>query len=199
MASQAQRAGTLTDLFVRQMVQAAALEHPYFAIRTMPRSEHMVRDGFWSFGQEALLLRFFPSYVFARFHPGQRLRVAMLRGVHSIVGCAGRPTPVDSQELDALLRIEEARLTVHKAPYPGSGKRVRVNSGVLEGVRGYLIEEDFLIGGEASKTDGPLPNLVVSLSVLQRSVAVRVDRKSLVPERSLSKSLFRKSHPGIEE
>lgn len=162
MGNHAPRAGDLTDLLVRELVTAAAPRQPHFVIRTNHRADRQVRDRLLGYGFTPVQLRFLPGYIFVRFHPSQRLQIGTIAGVHSIVGFAAQPAPVDAQEFDALLRISESRLAVGPAPFPALGRSCRLISGPLEGIRGVLM-------GDA--TD---PRLVVSLTLLQRSIAVSV-------------------------
>ncbi len=110
-----------------------------------------------------VLLRFLPGFVFVRFHPAQRLQVGSISGVHSIVGFAAQPSPVNEEELEAMRRVAEARLAVGPAPFPAIGRSCRLVRGPLEGVRGVLM---------AQRKN---PQLVISLTALQRSIAVEVE------------------------
>ena len=120
-----------------------------------------------------------PGYLFVRFHPSQRLQIGALAGVHSIVGFAAQPSAVDEEELEALMRVSETRLPVGPAPYPALGRPCRLIAGPLEGARGVLM-------GEREK-----PMVVMSLSLLQRSIAVEVDAEWVGPFRPSSISAIR--------
>jgi transcription antitermination factor NusG len=152
-------------LLVRELLTAAAPRQPHFVIRTDYRADRQLKDRLLGYGFTPVQLRFLPGYIFVRFDPSQRLRIGTIAGVHSIVGFAGQPAPVDALELEALRRISESRLAVSPAPFPALGRPCRLMSGPLEGLRGVLM-------GDA--TD---PRLVVSLTLLQRSIAV-----SILPE-----------------
>ena len=163
MGTHAPRIGELADLFVRELVTAAAPKHPHFVIRTKTRADRQVLERLLAYGFKPLSLRFLPGYLFVRFHPSQRLQIGAIAGVHSIVGFAAQPSAVDEEELEALMRVSETRLPVGPAPYPAMGRPCRLIAGPLEGVRGVLM-------GVREK-----PIVVMSLSLLQRSIAVEVD------------------------
>ncbi len=122
-------------------------------------------------GLMPVVLKFIPGYVFARFHPSQRLQVGVISGVQSIIGFAAQPSPVDEDELEALRRVAEARLPVGPAPFPAYGRPCRLVRGPLEGTRGVLM-------GTQEK-----PLVVMSLTLLQRSVAVEVEADWVGPYR----------------
>jgi len=163
MGNQAPNVGEIADLFVRELVTAAAPKHPQFVIRTKPRADRQVQDRLLSQGFRPVGLKFLPTFLFVRFHPAQRLQIGSIAGVHSIIGFASQPSPVDDEEFEALMRVADSRLPVGPAPFPAVGRPCRFIGGPLEGARGVLM-------GDHAK-----PLVVMSLSVLQRSIAVEVD------------------------
>ncbi|WP_031496861.1 hypothetical protein [Bryobacter aggregatus] len=163
MANPALRSGALADLFVRGLVTAAEPKFPHFVIRTQPRAERQVRDRLLAQGFEALYLKFLPNFLFTRFSPSQRLQIASIAGVHSIIGVAAQPVAVDEKELDALVRVAECRLRTAPAPFPAEGHPCLLRSGPLEGVSGRL-----------TTTCQP-PLFLLSLSVLQRCVSIPIE------------------------
>jgi len=106
----------------------------------------------------------FPGYVFCCFDVTKRLPVLMAPGVVHIVSCGRIPQPVDEREMSAVLSIVQSGLTVKPHRFPLIGQSVELDRGPLAGAQGvilsYLGEEEF----------------VVSVSLLQRSIAVNVDR-----------------------
>jgi transcription antitermination factor NusG len=67
-------------------------------------------------------------------------------------------------EIESIQRLARARLPILPYPYLREGQRVRITDGPLEDVEGFLVR------GKPSKGF-----LVVSVEMLQRSVAVEVD------------------------
>ena len=164
MGTHAPRIGDFADLFVRELVTAVVPKHPHYVIRTKPRADRQVRERLQAQGFLPLSLKFFPGFIFLRFHQAQRLQIGSLPGVHSIVGFAAQPSAVNEEELEALVRAAESRLQVGPAPFPASGTLCRLIRGPLEGLSGVVMGE----------RDRPL--VVLSLTLLQRSVAVEVQR-----------------------
>ena len=114
-------------------------------------------------------LPLFPNYVFCRFQPEQRLPVLMVPGVFFIVGGPGGPEVIDASEIETLQRIAATGLRTQPLPFLAAGDRVRVLEGPLGGTEGIIESEK----GEC--------RLIVSITLLQRSVAVDVDRRWVRP------------------
>lgn len=109
----------------------------------------------------------FPGYVFCRFDPRKKLPVVSSRAIEYIVGARGTPAPIPDQQIVDIRRALEAG--ARPALYFSAGQRVRVEYGALAGVEG-------LLAGGASTG-----KLVVSVDLLQRSVAVYIDEHQVRP------------------
>ncbi len=116
----------------------------------------------------------FPGYLFCRFNVNQRLPIVVTPGVVRVVGVGGTPFPVEEQEIQALQAIVLSKLQAEPWSYLNIGQKVRIELGSLAGVEGILTG----VKG-ASK-------LVVSVSLLKRSVAVEIDESWVVPVRTLT-------------
>jgi transcription antitermination factor NusG len=110
-------------------------------------------------------LPLFPGYLFSRFDVGNRLPILTTPGVISIVGAGKTPLPVDDEEIDAIRAILRSGLTAQPWPFLCVGSRVYLEGGPLAGVEGIITNTDKVY------------RLVVSVSLLQRSVAVEIDRE----------------------
>lgn len=118
----------------------------------------------WSDRIKVVDLPLFPSYVFCRFNPADRSTpVVATPGVLKIVGFGSTPAAIDDQEISAIQQIATSRLSAGPWPFLGAGTRVRIQSGPLAGIDGCVVELK-------SETQ-----LVVSISLLQRSIAVGID------------------------
>ena len=153
--------------------------HRWFALRIKARREKLVAASLRGKGYEEFLplyrcrrywsdriksqeLPLFPGYVFCRFDVNSRLPILVTPGVMLIVGCAKVPLPVEDSEIAALQSIVSSGLQSEPWPYLRIGQRVRIERGSLEGVEGILL---------ATKPQ----RLVVSVTILQRSVAVEIE------------------------
>jgi len=111
----------------------------------------------------------FPGYVFARFCPIHRLPILTIPTVAYIVGTSAGPTPVDPDELAAVRRLAECGAMAEPYPFLAKGDLISIEDGPLRGVTGRL----------ASVGKGL--RVVVSISLLQRSIAVAIDRRWVRP------------------
>jgi len=85
-------------------------------------------------------------------------------GVVHVVGTRGAPTPLSELEITSLQAALKARVPIQPFPFVSAGQRVRITSGSLAGIEGIVL--------------GPKPNLriVLSITLLQRSVVLEIDR-----------------------
>jgi len=117
----------------------------------------------WKDRVKRVSLPLFPCYVFVRGPLVQWLPVLSTPGVHTVVGCGGRPATISNVEIDAVRRAVESPISVEPHPYLKCGDRVRVTAGPLRGLEGLLVRKKNWC------------KLLLSVEMLQRSVAVEVD------------------------
>ncbi len=115
----------------------------------------------------------FPGYLF--FHHAMDsksyIELRNARGLVKILGESwDRLAVVPENEIMAIQKIHNAGLPVRPHPYLREGQRVRLTDGLLAGSEGILLR---------TKPNKGL--LVVSVNLLQRSVAVEVDCTLVVP------------------
>jgi transcription antitermination factor NusG len=131
----------------------------------------------WSDRIAQIEIPLFPGYIFCRFDPTtRRMPLITTPGVIQIVGIAGTPAPIDNQEISALHAIINSGAAAQSWPYLRTGNRVRIDYGSLAGVEGMLIE--------VKKQH----RLVVSVTLLQRSVAVELERDWVIPCKPVSRA-----------
>ncbi len=164
----------------------AGEDAPWFALHVRSRCEKVVAASLRSKGYEEFLpfyrsrnrwsdrqkdvdLPLFPGYVFCRLQLARRLPVLTTPGVVSIIGAGKSPQPVEPLELAAVRSLVRSGLPAVPWPYLKAGERVRIDRGALEGVEGILT---------AVKKE---LRVVLSVTLLQRSVAVEIDRDFIRP------------------
>ena len=123
----------------------------------------------WSDRIKRLARPLFPGYTFCWFDAGRRLPVLTTPGVMSIVGPGKWPSPVAESELEAVRSMVNSGLPVSPWPFLREGQRLRIVRGSLEGVDGYFVRHK-----QGCR-------LVVSVTLLQRSVAVDIDSDCVRP------------------
>lgn len=114
-------------------------------------------------------LPLFPGYIFARFLASRRMEVERTAGIASVVRFSDQCCAVDDDEINAIRVVLNSGLEVRRAPFLRVGKHVAVKHGPLAGARGIVAE---------------IKNryrLVVSVSLLQRSVGVEIDEAMVEP------------------
>jgi transcription antitermination factor NusG len=115
----------------------------------------------------------FPGYLFVHhaMDRASHVEIRKVRGLARILGERwDRLATIPVHEMDAVRRLTDAREPVLPYPYLKEGQRVRMTSGPLTGVEGFLVE---------ARADRGV--LVVSVNLLQRSVAVAVDATDVAP------------------
>lgn len=123
----------------------------------------------WSDRIKELELPLFAGYVFCRFPVRDKSRILSTPSVVSIVGFAGKPVAVSDEEIELVRKMSTSGLRVGPWPYLRVGQRVRIEAGPLCGLEGILLQLK-----DAWR-------VVVSIELLQRSVAAEVDRDTVSP------------------
>jgi transcriptional antiterminator RfaH len=132
----------------------------------LPLSKSLHR---WSDRMKEFEVPLFPGYLFCRLNPHNRLPVLMTPGIIQIVGRGKTPIPVEEEEIAAIQQITKSGLPSMPWPYIQVGEVARIEEGPLEGLTGIIV-----------KIKSGL-KLVLSVNLLQRSVAVEVDRAWVRP------------------
>jgi len=125
----------------------------------------------WSDRVKEIELPLFPGYLFCRLDPRYRLPVLTTPGVMNIVGTGKTPIPVLDSEVEAIQTIVRSGQDALPWNFLQVGHLVWVEEGPLQGLEGILVEFR------------KRHRLVVSVTLLQRSVAVEVDRDWVRPVR----------------
>ena len=123
----------------------------------------------WSDRIQELDLPLIPGYVFCRFNVGDRRPILTTPGVVQIVGAGRTPEPVDEIEMRSLITAVQSGVHLQLWPFLKIGQRVSIEEGPLRSLEGILV------------TTKGKDQLILSVTLLQRSVAVTVDRRWIRP------------------
>jgi transcription antitermination factor NusG len=123
----------------------------------------------WSDRVKEIQLPLFPGYVFCRFDVQRRLPILTTPGVVNIVGVGKCPVPIDDLEIAALQATIRSGVPAAPCPYLQVGQCVRIECEPLRGIKGILLN----FKGQH--------RLILSVTLLQRSVAVEVDSSWVNP------------------
>jgi transcription antitermination factor NusG len=152
---------------------------PWYAVRTRSNCERLAttaleNNGYqpffpayrtqrrWSDRVVEATIPLFPGYFFCRFDPRYRAPILSTPGVVSIISFASEPAAVPDTEIEAVQLLLKSGLPLEPRTFLREGQRVRIVRGALEGIEGTLVK----IKGDCK--------FVVSISLLQRSVAVEI-------------------------
>jgi transcription antitermination factor NusG len=167
---------------------AVAEEARWYAVRTRPRHEKKVTSQLQNKGIETFLplitqthrwsdrnkkveLPLFSCYTFLHLAacPDKRLAVLQTLGVVGFVGAHGVGLPIPDKEIEDIQTLLAHSITCALYPFLKVGQRVRIRGGCLDGVEGILAAKN----GNRS--------LVVSIEMIQRSVAVCIEGYDVEP------------------
>ena len=123
----------------------------------------------WSDRSKIVESPLFPGYVFCRFDVHNRLPVLVTPGVISVVGIGKTPIAVEESEIFSLQAAIGSGIQMEPWPYVEIGERVRIKDDVLDGMEGILT------GFKGSH------RVVISITLLRRSVALEIDRTRITP------------------
>lgn len=163
---------------------------PWYAVQVKGRQEKLIASSLLSRGYESFLptyrcrrrwsdrvkeleLPLFDGYLFCRLDIKHRLPLLMTTGVIRIVGIGQEPIPIDENEMAAIYSIVLAGANAEPHPYLEIGQRVKIDRGPLAGIEGIHLNYK-----------NP-ERLVVSVSLLQRSIAVEIDEAWVKPVDSM--------------
>ncbi len=143
-------------------------------------SELLLKKGFESFSPtyperkplrgkiHEIDMSLFPGYVFARFDARFRMPILTTPGVREVVGYGRVPVPIPDWEVHTVREAVNSKLRVEPCRYLEAGSRVRIVCGPLAGLEGIL---------EETRSSC---RVIVSVSLIQRSIRVEVDRNVLL-------------------
>ncbi len=163
---------------------------PWYAVHTRSRHEDKAYAGLvqksipsflpkievWSKRKDRrkkMMAPLFPGYLFVELvtlDNQSKLDVLKTFGVVRILGklTGSEPIPVPDDRIDAIRRIVESRIEVQSLQYPHVGEAARIIDGPFKGIEGTV-----------SKTDYEKDLFVVTIELLQRSVAIKLDSSQI--------------------
>jgi transcription antitermination factor NusG len=159
---------------------------PWFGIQTKPKAEKVAavqlevrgyhvflpllrKYNKWSDRVVQIDCALFPGYLFCRLNPRLPPIVAV-RSVVLIVGRGRQPEPIPEHEISNVQNMLQSGLMVTPHPYLRIGDRVTIVKGPLCGVDGLIVKNKAKC------------KIVVSINLLQRSVAVELDSDAVCEE-----------------
>jgi len=159
---------------------------PWYAVHTKSRHEDraflgLLQKSFSAFlpkievwskrkdRRKRIMIPMFPGYLFVELPVlTNEIKVDVLKtfGVVRILGkpTGSQPIPVPDEKIDAIRRIVDSKVEVQQFQYPKVGEPARIIDGPFKGIEGLVL-----------KTDYEKEVFVVSIELLQRSVAIKLE------------------------
>jgi transcriptional antiterminator NusG len=125
----------------------------------------------WSDRQARVEVPMFGCYAFVRItqRVEERLKILRTPGVLGFVGSERQGTPIPEEQIESLRTAIQEKIAFYPHAYLSAGQRVRICGGSLDGMQGILVRQ------------GQDQSLVVSVELLHRSVAIRVEGYDIEP------------------
>jgi transcription antitermination factor NusG len=159
---------------------------PWYAVHTRSRHEDRAYLGLvqkslnvflpkievWSRRKDRrkkILIPMFSGYIFVELldlDNYTKLEVLKTFGVVRILGKSHshEPIPIPDAQIEAIQRIVHSKIEVQQFQYPKVGERAKIVDGPFQGVEGLVVS-----------TDLEKELFVVSIDLLQRSVAIKLE------------------------
>jgi transcription antitermination factor NusG len=158
---------------------------PWFALQTRPRNEKKVERALIQKGYTCFLPTYqqrrrwagrtvtiesplLSTYIFCQFNASAFGKAVSTPGVTRIVGFGGQPAEVSADEIEALQLLTRSDLVREPWAYIPNGTRVQVETGPLAGIEGIIC------------ADPDKRRILISVTLLQRSVAVQLDDQTVM-------------------
>lgn len=107
----------------------------------------------------------FPGYVFLRVQPEQKAAIRQNEHIANLLDVVDQET--FQSQLDGILLALESKLGVRLAPAIGQGMRVRIKTGPLQGIEGWV------------ESRYGMTTVLLRLDFINQAAAVKVDADSL--------------------
>jgi len=173
--------------FTCEVIVSSSIDNTvnWFAVRVKSNRERVTSLGLAGKGYEVFLPEYvreassgsaranplFPGYLFCRFDVSRRLPVLTVPGVVHIVGVGRNPLPVSEDEIGSLRVVVSASLSIKADEVYTVGAKIQIDRGPLVGVSGVIV------GSQRKK-------LIVSITLLQRSVSVELPPDWVGPQKN---------------
>lgn len=127
----------------------------------------------WADRLKEIELPLFPGYVFCRFDPLSRVAVLHTPGVVDVVRYGSNLAALEESEIKSLRIMVAHQLRAQPWEYVRVGQTVTIQEGSMKGLSGIVLDFKRSL------------RLVLSVSLLQRSVLVEIDQDNVRPSELL--------------
>ncbi len=173
----------------------------WYALQTRSNHEHILSSMLRYLGQEEFLPTYcckqththqkaremerplFPGYTFCRIDLRNGPKLYKLPGFIRVVAAGKTPIPLRDSEIEGIREITRSGVTIGPWPYLTTGDKLIVTHGPFRDLEGT-----FLFRKDAGY-------IVISLPLLQRSVAVTLDYSAVEPRLGLTRFASERGSP----
>ena len=119
----------------------------------------------WSDRRKRVQVPLFPGYTFFHAHESAETvsTITQIESVVAIVGAGPAGSSIPDEQIEAVQKLVAYNIPCVNHPFLEVGQRVRIRGGALDGLEGILL---------ACQAE---TSLVVSIELIQRSLAVRIE------------------------
>jgi transcription antitermination factor NusG len=171
---------------MQKAIRPEAIGGEWYAFRVRPRHEKAVSLALrergcseflplirekrrWANRSRHVDLPLFPGYIFCLVDRSSFLPVLNTPGVIDVIRAGSSPIAADREEIEALQLAVNTDVSMERCNYIAVGNTVRIVEGPLAGLKGILVS--------VQKSH----RLVLSISLLCRSVLIEIDRQWIAP------------------
>src|SRR5512145_724330 len=158
---------------------------PWYAVHTKSRHEYKAHNGLlqkrltsflpemevWSKRKDRkkkISVPLFPGYLFVEGTLDNETKLAILKtfGVVRILGKKenAEPLPVPDEKIQAIQRLMDKKVEMFTLQYPKAGEAAKIIDGPFSGIEGTVV-----------KAEPHTELFVISIELLQRSVAIKLE------------------------
>jgi len=158
---------------------------PWYAVHTKSRHEYKAHNGLiqkrltsflpemevWSKRKDRkkkISIPLFPGYIFVEASLDNHTKLAILKtsGVVRILGKKenAEPLPVPEEKIQAIQRLLSKKVEIFTMQYPKTGEAAKIIDGPFAGIEGTVV-----------KAEPEKELFVISIELLQRSVAIKLE------------------------
>jgi len=123
----------------------------------------------WKDRKKKVYSPLFPGYMFVNIDITDKLSVLRIPSVVNILGISGYPTPILSEQIESIKTLLESDLSFDDYHYLVEGREIIVVNGLLQGVRGRVVERR------------GRHKLILSVDLIKRSVSLEIDIDDVEP------------------
>ena len=125
----------------------------------------------WKDRKKKIWIPLFPSYVFVNHEDTavNRYKVLNITGAVRFIGFEGRAQQIPDDQIRAVRRFLEAKISVDPYPYVKVGRRVEIIAGSLKGVQGVLVQKKGRF------------RFILQVDLIRQAISVEIDASDVRP------------------